>query len=206
MNRAPTGYRLLAVLPLLAAASALGQDGDEEAAFDRTPEDCVIVSRIDQTDAIDDQNIIFRMRGDRVYRNTLPRKCPGLARENRIAYSTVASRLCSIDTITVLEDLGVGLRPGFTCRLGEFVPLSEAEVEDIDLRKKGEAGQRAIETTSVELEKDDAESDEAEAGDAPTGRDGESAAEDEPATTRDGGSAANEGSDLRPPGPAEPPQ
>ena|SRR5688572_13501698 len=174
MNRAPTGYRLLAVLPLLAAASALGQDGDEEGAFDRTPEKCVVISRIDQTDAIDDQNIIFRMRGDRVYRNTLPRKCPGLARENRIAYETVASRLCSIDTITVLEDLGVGLRPGFTCRLGEFVPLSEAEVEDIDLRKKGEAGQSAIETTSVELEKDDAESaEEAAAGDTAT--------EDEPA-------------------------
>ena len=181
MTRALTGYRLLAVLPLLAAASALGQDGDEEeGAFDRTPERCVIVARIEQTDAIDDQNIIFRMRGDRVYRNTLPRKCPGLARENRIAYQTVASRLCSIDTVTVLEDLGVGLRPGFTCRLGEFVPLSEAEVEDLDLRKKGEAGQSSIETTSVELEKDDAESaEDAEAGDAPAGRDGESAAEDE---------------------------
>lgn len=160
MNRAmPTGYRLLAVLPLLAAASAFGQDGDEdEGAFDRTPENCIIVSRIDETDAIDDQNIIFRMRGDRVYRNTLPRKCPGLARENRIAYSTAAARLCSIDTITVIEDFGVGLRPGFTCRLGEFVPLSETEVEDIDLRKKGEAGQSAIETTEVEIERDGAES------------------------------------------------
>jgi hypothetical protein len=169
MNRVmPTGYVLLAVLPLLAAASAFGQDGDdEEGAFDRTPEDCIIVSRIDQTDAIDDQNIIFRMRGDRVYRNTLPRKCPGLARENRIAYQTTASRLCRIDTITVLEDFGVGFRPGFTCRLGEFVPLSEAEVEDIDLRKKGEAVQGAIETTSVELEKDEDESAaDAAAGDA----------------------------------------
>jgi hypothetical protein len=156
MNRATSrSYRVLAVLPLLAAATALAQDEDEdEGAFDRTPEDCIIVSRIDETDAIDDQNIIFRMRGNRVYRNTLPRKCPGLARENRIAYQTTASRLCSIDTITVLEDLGVGFRPGFTCRLGEFVPLSEAEVEDLDLREKGEAGQNAIETSSVELEND----------------------------------------------------
>lgn len=165
MNRASLkGFCLTAsLLPLCAAAPALSQE--DEGAFDRTPQDCVIVTRIDDTDAIDDQNIIFRMRGDQVYRNTLPRKCPGLQRENRIAYETASSRLCSIDTITVLEDFGVGLRPGFTCRLGEFVPLSPAEVEDIDLRKRGEAGQSTIETSEVELDGDDdaAESEESDA-------------------------------------------
>jgi hypothetical protein len=69
---------------LLAVAGALGQD--DEAAFDRTPEDCIIVSNIDQTEAIDDHTIIFEMRGRRVYRNTLPRECPGLERENRIGF------------------------------------------------------------------------------------------------------------------------
>ena len=158
-----------ALLPLLGPLAALGQD-DEEATFDRTPEDCVITSRIDQTEPIDDQNIIFYMRGDRAYRNTLPRTCPGLLREGRIAWATHTSRLCSIDTITVLEDYGVGFRPGFTCRLGEFVPLSPAEIEDIDLRKRGEAGQSAIETTEVEIDNADgaaesAESAEGEAAD-----------------------------------------
>jgi hypothetical protein len=169
-----TGFRLAAgLLPLLAGASVIGQD-DEGEPFDGTPQDCVIISRIDQTDAIDDQNIIFRMRGDRVYRNTLPRACPNLQRENRIAYSTSTARLCSIDTITVLEDFGVGFRPGFTCRLGQFVPLSPAEVEDIDLRKKGEAGQRAIETSQVEVEPDD------EAAEPPVDEADESAPADEP--------------------------
>ena len=141
----PTGYRLMALLPLLAAASALGQD-DEEGPFDRTPERCIIVSRIDQTDAIDDQNIIFRMRGKQVYRNTLPNKCPGLERENRFAYEARNARLCSIDTITVLEQrFGVGLQGGFTCRLGEFIPLSPAEIEDLDLREReGRRGRAGI--------------------------------------------------------------
>ena len=158
MNRVMhTSLRLtVRLLTLAAAASALGQQDDEDKPFDRTPENCVTVQRIDQTDAIDDQTIIFRMRGDRVYRNTLPNKCPGLQRENRIAWETHTSRLCNVDTITVLEDFGIGLRPGFTCRLGQFVPLSEAEVEDIDLRKKGESGQRSIETSEVEVERDDA--------------------------------------------------
>ena len=157
-----TSLCLTGLLPLLGAATALGQDDDEDAAFDRTPEDCLITSRIDQTEPIDDQNIIFYMRGDKAYRNTLPRTCPGLLREGRIAWTTHTSRLCSIDTITVLENYGVGFRPGFTCRLGEFVPLSPAEIEDIDLRKRGEAGQSAIETTEVELDNDDEAADSAE--------------------------------------------
>jgi len=168
-----TGFRLVAgLLPLLAGASAFGQD-DEDKPFDRTPQNCVITSRIDQTDAIDDQNIIFRMRGNKVYRNTLPRTCPNLQRENRIAYETRTSQLCNIDMITVLEPYGVGFRPGFTCRLGQFVPLSPAEVEDIDLRKKGESRQGAIETSEVEIERDD------EGADAPQGE-AERAPADEP--------------------------
>jgi hypothetical protein len=156
-------------LPLLAAAGALAQDGDDKP-FDRTPQDCITVARIDQTEAVDDQTIIFRMRGKQVYRNTLPHTCPGLQRENRIAYQSSTSRLCNVDMITVLEDFGVSLRPGFTCRLGRFVPLSEAEVEDIDLRKKGEAGQRAIETSSVEIERsDDAATEPAEGAEADQG-------------------------------------
>jgi len=151
MDRASlAGFRTVAALvPLLAGATAAGQD---EAAFDRTPRDCVVTQTIDKTDAVDDQNILFYMRGNKVYRNHLPRKCPGLERENRISYETHSSRLCSIDTITVLEDFGVGMRPGFTCRLGEFVPLSPAEIEELEFREDGEAGQGAIETSSVEID------------------------------------------------------
>jgi uncharacterized protein DUF6491 len=142
------------LLPLLAGASVLAQDDqdDKEAAFDRTPQNCIVVSRIDQVEAVDDQNLLFKMRGHAVYRNTLPNKCPNLEREGRIAYETATARLCNVDLITVLESYGVGFRPGFTCRLGQFVPLSPAEVEDLELLKKGEAGQRAIETTQVEVE------------------------------------------------------
>jgi uncharacterized protein DUF6491 len=156
MKRAvPTAFRLAtALLPLLAGASVLGQD-DQEGAFDRTPQDCITVTRIDQVEAVDDQNLLFKLRGHNVYRNTLPSKCPNLARENRIAYETRTSRLCKVDLITVLESYGVGFRPGFTCRLGAFVPLSPAEVEDLELLKKGEVGQRAIETTEVEVERAD---------------------------------------------------
>jgi hypothetical protein len=151
------------LLPLLAALPALSQDGkdSEDEAFDRTPQDCIMSSSIDRHEAVDDQNILFFMRDRRVYRNHLPRKCPGLERENRISYQLQGTRrLCAINTITVLEDgLAGGFRPGFTCRLGEFVPLSPAEVEDFMLldqeRRDGRGGGRAtqstIETTEIEL-------------------------------------------------------
>ena len=61
VGMSPTAWTA-ALLSVAAAATALGQD---DAAFDRTPQDCVVVANIDDTDAIDEQNIIFRMRGNR---------------------------------------------------------------------------------------------------------------------------------------------
>lgn len=132
----------------------------EEGVFDRTPQRCLVVQQINQTEAIDDQNIIFYMRGKRAYRSHLPRRCPGLERENRIAYETRSGKLCTTDLITVLEQFGVSLQRGFTCRLGEFVPLSPEEVEDIDFRKRERRS--GIEAKSVEIEGSDAETDEAD--------------------------------------------
>ena len=167
-------------LPLLVPFTLSAQD---DGAFDRTPQDCVSVSNIDQTEAIDDQNLIFRMRrNDQVFRNHLPRRCPGLQRENRIGYQARGGRLCSIDTITVLEQFGVGFRNGFTCRLGEFVPLSPEEVEDLDLRERGRETRRAVESRSVDLEEDDEENDaetavEDEAADSAPAEEGDEADE-----------------------------
>ncbi len=160
---------LAACLVPLLGQPALAQD-DEEGVFDRTPEDCILSSSIDQTDAIDDQNILFYMRDRGVYRNTLPRKCPGLERENRMSYELHGTRrLCSTDTITVLEQTGLGgggfggFRDGFTCRLGEFVPLSPEEIEDLELLadedrggRRGRRTQSTIETSEVELPKAEA--------------------------------------------------
>ena len=39
------------------------------------------------------------------------------------------NRLCDSDLITVLEQFGVGLREGFSCRLGMFYPIPYEEAE-----------------------------------------------------------------------------
>lgn len=101
---------------------------DPNLPFDR----CVSVGGIDRTEVLDDQNILFRMRGGRVYRNFLPRRCPGLAR-NAFSYRARGSQLCSVDVITVLENVGIGARQGATCSLGGFYPVTAAEVDAIKL-------------------------------------------------------------------------
>jgi hypothetical protein len=176
MTRPFAARFLAALVPLFAGSSAPAQD---DGAFDRTPQECVNVSRIDETEALDDQNIIFRMRGDQVFRNHLPRACPGLERENRIAYRTMSGRLCSIDTITVLEQWGIGFREGFTCRLGEFVPLSPAEIEELEFREEEERGTRRrgrarapVETSEVELEPEDEPAETAAPAEAPAPAEG----------------------------------
>ncbi len=112
------------VLGLSPFASALADDPPEEGG-----ERCVNMRTVSRTEIIDDQTILFYMRGGEIYRNYLPHRCSGLAREERFSYSTTVSRLCDIDTITVLYNHGVGLTSGPSCGLGKFYPISRDEAQ-----------------------------------------------------------------------------
>ena len=80
------------------------------------PEDCIDTSSIRATQVPNDQTIDFHMRNGAVFRNTLTNHCPGLSAQG-FAYRSTHSRLCSIDTITVVEARGV---PGPVCGLSTF--------------------------------------------------------------------------------------
>ena len=72
----------------------------------------------------DDRTIDFYMLGHKVYRNVLPQSCPELGFEERFAYKTSISELCSTDIITVFHD-SPPLR-GASCGLGHFQPVTGA--------------------------------------------------------------------------------
>jgi hypothetical protein len=99
--------------------------------FDRTPTSCVTLSNIKETAIVDDSTILFFMRGGSklTYRTSLAHECPNLEREGRFRYTTSMNRLCDSDLITVLEQFGVGLHDGFSCRLGSFYPIPYEEAE-----------------------------------------------------------------------------
>jgi hypothetical protein len=119
--------RLLTTFAAAALLAPLALNADEKP-FDRTPVDCIIVSRIDNTDIIDDRTVLFFMRGHKeIYRNYLPHKCPNLEIEDRFGYQVSTSRLCKSDMLTVLPRLGFPI----SCRLGDFQPITKEEVEEL---------------------------------------------------------------------------
>lgn len=80
--------------------------------------DCVDLIRIDRSEVLDDQTILFHMKGGKVWKNTLPYKCPRLGFEKAFIHKTSINRLCSVDTITVLDT--TTRMPGPSCGLGKF--------------------------------------------------------------------------------------
>ena len=85
------------------------------------PQSCVQLAQIRETRIRDDWTIDF-IAGNRVWRNTLTSRCPGLRSENGFTYETSLSQLCSTDIVYVLQTAG-GLHRGPGCGLGQFVPV-----------------------------------------------------------------------------------
>ncbi len=116
----------IAGLALLAGCTAqsgpMARQSDDEWALQNAapvgePQDCIQTSRIRQSEVRNAATIDFRMIDGKIMRNRLPHECTGLAFQDQFTYETTMGRLCSIDTITILNNGGV---PGPTCGLGTF--------------------------------------------------------------------------------------
>ena len=88
-------------------------------------EHCVSLTRIDSTHVVDDRSILFYMQGGDVYLNRLPHRCPGLRAGRAFMYRTSLNKLCDLDILTTLNNLGFGFTPGASCGLGLFYPISQ---------------------------------------------------------------------------------
>ena len=114
---------------ILIAAALLAVAADRDRVPAATPTgpaiNCVNLPQIRETRVRNDRTIDFVMRDGQVYRNTLPQSCPELGFEERFAYATSLSQLCSVDIITVLRS--TGLQRGASCGLGKFQPVTLAK-------------------------------------------------------------------------------
>jgi hypothetical protein len=112
----------------LSLASAAAQDDEAES---DEPLRCLSMNTIRSTVVVDDNRVLFFQARDRVFLNRLDRECLGLARSGTFSYKVQSgarhARLCSTDSITVLETSGRGLN----CGLGLFEPLSQEEAESV---------------------------------------------------------------------------
>jgi len=106
-------------------ANALQQlEGADYAATER----CLSTFEYDQVEILDDQHLLFESNtGQEVWLNTLRNRCPGLRKDDVLAFDMNGNRLCSLDTATVMERFLFWQRTGPTCSLGEFQQLTEAQ-------------------------------------------------------------------------------
>ena len=94
-------------------------------------ERCISSRPVRKTEVLDDQNILFYMRGATVYLNHLPKPCRGLTPSSRFMYRTTVARLCRADMITILGYHGLDMGMGRSCKLGTFHGITEEDVEKI---------------------------------------------------------------------------
>jgi hypothetical protein len=111
------------ILPLLlVAAPALAQTTAPSSPVPVT-RGCLPLVQIQSTNVVDEQTIDFRLRDGSVWRNRLPRSCPGLGFDRAFSYSTSISQLCNVDLIRVIVQSNPGIM-GATCGLGKFERVS----------------------------------------------------------------------------------
>lgn len=125
--------RFVIILALLLAPHGNLLAGEESEQDDVDREEgarCIRSRSIRSTDVINDNNIVFKMQGNKYYHNTLPRTCTGLSRERRFSYTTYSQSLCANDLITIITDSGIGMIDGRSCKLGRFRPTSKEDVAD----------------------------------------------------------------------------
>jgi len=148
-----TRLRSVLYAGMLAAAAgpAAGQaDAEQDAAadaasgdfLDRTPETCISLPRVRDTAVMDDETIIFRMRGGHSYVNVLDRRCAGLENAGRFITNTRGTRLCRADIIQTFDQIGTGVFPGRYCALGDFHPVTHDEAEMLELEPREQAAFR----------------------------------------------------------------
>jgi hypothetical protein len=119
-----------ALSPLSVAADEAADQRNDAAggAFPEQPVNCLSLARLRETDILDDQTVLFYMRGQDVYVNRLPRRCPGLKSAGAFSYRTSLTELCNTDVITVIRTFGSTLSPGPSCGLGLFQPITREAI------------------------------------------------------------------------------
>ncbi|MDF2637440.1 MAG: hypothetical protein K0R64_424 [Novosphingobium lindaniclasticum] len=87
-------------------------------------QDCLPLTQFSSTRIRDDWTIDFiGGAGNRVWRVTLPNRCPGLKSADSFTYATSLSQLCRQDIIYPLNRVGSGFQRGAGCGLAPFMPV-----------------------------------------------------------------------------------
>lgn len=115
---------------LLGACASTPAEPDEEAkrlhalvsAGAGSGKRCLSTSQYDSVQILNEQMLLFKGTGNRVWANELRNRCPGMRKDDVLIFDLRGSQVCSLDWVTAT-------RPGFLgwphagpkCSLGEFI-------------------------------------------------------------------------------------
>jgi hypothetical protein len=149
-----------ALLAAALAAPGAAQEGEDERDASSGPRACLQQAEIRRVKILNNRTIVFVTRFEEIYNNQLPKECPGLKRNTLVSYPITHRRLCGGDRFQVLLETQPGsYSPAALCPLGAFVPITEAELEDLETmtdelrarRPRGRSAREAVTTEQVEL-------------------------------------------------------
>lgn len=116
---------LFVVLPVVAQTTPGNETSRHSGVEKRKGDICIDIIRIRRTRVIDDNTILFYLRGGEIYVNELNYRCPGLGFEQGFSYATSLTQLCCNREIIRV------LRRGTACGLGEFTKINAKTAEAI---------------------------------------------------------------------------
>lgn len=101
------------------------------------PKTCLFKTEYRSFEALGDRHLLFRGRDDKLWVNFLRGRCSGLSRDIVFVMKPQgAGRLCDMDHFQVVDRMNVMSSTGMatTCILGEFKPVTAAQVEEVESR------------------------------------------------------------------------
>ncbi|HAL42737.1 MAG TPA: hypothetical protein DCP57_09860 [Gammaproteobacteria bacterium] len=90
---------------------------------------CISARSIRNTQVLDEQHVLFEVSRNRYYLVQFNNRCLGLRKNSPIRYFTQSNRLCKLDSIQSLQDLGFGrYEPGAKCFIPGFQEVTKDQV------------------------------------------------------------------------------
>lgn len=99
-------------------------------------ERCLSTYAYRSVEVLDDQHVLFKGSGGRLWLNVLRQRCVGLRADDALRFDLRDNRVCDMDTFQSVDFAGYGARTSAACTLGKFTAVTAEQVEAIRLAVK----------------------------------------------------------------------
>jgi len=96
-------------------------------------ERCLSTHAYRSVDILDDQHMLFRGSGGKLWLNRLRHRCLGLRPNDILRFELRSNRVCELDTFQSYDSFGLASRFSGNCTLGAFQPVTPEQAEAIQI-------------------------------------------------------------------------